>query len=125
MLPCVGCVGVVLGGRCWHSPFPLAMACCDSRPGFCCLKSPSVVSLPSFRHPPLGHKFVSFRAIMVLVNKGRPRSAQHKPRLSDVFIASENFVSFCFLGACAKTLESVQVFLESYCLFSFDWIFPM
>ena len=56
MLPCVGCVGVVLGGRCWHSPFPLAMACCDSRPGFCCLKSPSVVSLPSFRHPPLGHK---------------------------------------------------------------------
>ena len=57
MLPCVGCVGVVLGGRCWHSPFPLAMACCDSRPGFCCLKSPSVVYLPSFRHPPLGHKF--------------------------------------------------------------------
>ena len=57
MLPCVGCVGVVLGGRCWHSPFPLAMACCDSRPGFCCLKSPSVVSLPSFRHPPLGHKW--------------------------------------------------------------------
>ena len=56
MLPCVGCVGVVLGGRCWHSPFPLAMACCDSRPGFCCLKSPSVVYLPSFRHPPLGHK---------------------------------------------------------------------
>ena len=56
-MPCVGCVGVVLGGRCWHSPFPLAMACCDSRPGFCCLKSPSVVYLPSFRHPPLGHKW--------------------------------------------------------------------
>ena len=46
-----------IGGRCWHSPFPLAMACCDSRPGFCCLKSPSVVSWPSFRHPPLGHKY--------------------------------------------------------------------
>ena len=56
VLPCVGCVGVVLKGRCWHSPFPLAMACCDSRPGFCCLESPSVVSFPSFRHPPLGHK---------------------------------------------------------------------
>ena len=56
MLPCVGCVGVVFGGRCWHSPFLLAMACCDSRPGFCCLKSPSVVYWPSFRHPPLGHK---------------------------------------------------------------------
>ena len=51
MLPCVGCVGVILGERCWHSPFPLAMACCDSRPGFCCLKSPSVVYLHSFRHP--------------------------------------------------------------------------
>ena len=56
VLPCVGCVGVILGGRRWHSAFRLAMACCDSRPGFCCLKSPSVVYLPSFRHPPLGHK---------------------------------------------------------------------
>ena len=58
MLPCVGCVGVVLGGRCWHSPFPLAMACCDSRPGFCCLKSPSVVCLPSFRPPLWATSFV-------------------------------------------------------------------
>ena len=71
MLPCVGCVGVVLGGRCWHSPFPLAMACCDSRPGFCCLKSPSVVSLPSFRHPPLGHKLSGRTGVVHLVHSGR------------------------------------------------------
>ena len=43
-----GAVGTLLFPWPWHVAIP--------RPGFCCLKSPSVVYLHSFRHPPLGHK---------------------------------------------------------------------
>ena len=55
-----GCVlpmlGLYRGGHCWHSPpLPLAMICCNSRPGLCCKTGPSAASspsCPSFRQPP-------------------------------------------------------------------------